>query len=101
MPSKNQPPRPPEVGRKLAETTLAFRKEQHKYFKMTKQLNLVSLFSALLLVGGLLFLLMFDKGKERILYLSVLALSFFFMIGPSFHSILSAIVGFLQAPNPY
>ena len=101
LPSKPQPPRPPEVGQKLAETTLDFRKQQHKYFKMTKQLNLVSLFSALLLVGGLLFLLMFDKGKERILYLSVLALSFFFMIGPSFHSILSAIVGFLQAPNPY
>ncbi len=101
LPSKPQPPRPPEVGQKLAETTLAFRKQQHKYFKMTKQLNFVSLFSALLLVGGLLFLLMFDKGKERILYLAVLALSFFFMIGPSFHSILSAIVGFLQAPNPF
>ena len=101
LPLKPQPPRPPEVGQKLAETTLAFRKQQHEYFKMTKQLNLVSLFSALLLVGGLLFLLMFDKGKERILYLAVLALSFFFMIGPSFHSILSAIVGFLQAPNPY
>lgn len=100
LPSKPQPPRPPEVGQKLAETTLDFRKQQHKYFKMTKQLNLVSLFSALLLVGGLLFLLMFDKGKKRILYLSVLALSFFFMIGPSFHSILSAIVGFLQAPQP-
>ena len=101
LPSKPQPPQPPEVGEKLAQTTLAFRKQQHEYFKMTKQLNLISLFSALLLVGGLLFLLMFDKGKERILYLAVLALSFFFMIGPSFHSILSAIVGFLQAPNPY
>ena len=68
---------------------------------MTKKLNLVSLFSALVLVLGLLFLLMFDKGKERILYLAVLALGFFFMIGPSFHSIMSAVVAFLQAPNPY
>ena len=101
LPSKPLPPQDPEVGEKLAEVTVSFRKQQHEYFKMTKKLNLVSLFSALVLVLGLLFLLMFDKGKERILYLAVLALSFFFMIGPSFHSIMSAVVAFLQAPNPY
>jgi hypothetical protein len=57
--------------------------------------------SALILVGGLLWLIMFDEGAQRIPYLVVLVLSFVFMIGPSFHSIMSAIAGFLRAPSVY
>lgn len=44
---------------------------------------------------------MFETGNQRMLYLAVLILSFVFMIGPAFHSIMSAIVGFLQAPLLY
>jgi len=43
----------------------------------------------------------FDGGNQRAFYLAVLILSFVFMIGPSFHSIMSAIVGFLHAPPIY
>lgn len=53
------------------------------------------------LVGGLLFLIMFETGNQKFVYLAVLVLSFVFMIGPSFHSIMSAIVGFLEAPPVY
>jgi len=35
------------------------------------------------------------------LYFALLVMSFVFMIGPSFHSIISAIVGFLEPPGVY
>jgi len=44
---------------------------------------------------------MFESGNQRLIYLAVLLLSFVFMIGPAFHSILSAIVGILKAPSAY
>ena len=51
------------------------------------------------LVGGLLCLILFDTANGRLIYFVTLVLSFVFLIGPSFHSIMSAIVGFLQAPG--
>jgi hypothetical protein len=101
LPTKPHKPQTPELSDKLAQTNLDFRKQQHEYFKKTRQLNWASCISALLLIGGLLFLLMFETGKARLVYLAVVALSFVFMIGPSFHSIMSVIVGFLRAPSPY
>jgi hypothetical protein len=58
----------------------------------------VACLAAMSLVGGLLYLLMFDQEGKRIFYLAVLVLSFVFMIGPSFHSILSGIIGLMNAP---
>jgi hypothetical protein len=55
----------------------------------------------LLLVGGLVSLLMFDTHGQRWHYLAALLLSFVFLIGPSFHSIITAIIGFLEEPGFY
>lgn len=101
MPSKPEMPRDPEVSRRLADINKEFRDQQYHYFKTTADLNWLCCISALALCGGLLCLIMFEEGKQRIFYVVVLVLSFVFMIGPSFHSIMSAIAGFLQAPSIY
>jgi hypothetical protein len=101
LPQQPQKPRSPEVGDQLATINAAFRAQQHRYFDVTSKLNWVSCVSALTLVGGLLLLIMFETGNQRAFYLIVLVLSFVFMIGPSFHSIMSAIVGLLRAPPIY
>lgn len=101
LPFHPQKPRAPERSEQLAQINADFRAQQYHYFDSTSRLNWVCCASALLLVSGLLFLIMFEIGGQRILYLVVLILSFVFMIGPSFHSILSAIVGFLKAPPIY
>jgi hypothetical protein len=99
MPARPQPPEPPEIGEKLSQINLAFRTRKAHYFVMTGRLNWVAWAAALALTGGLLYLLLFDREGPRFIYLAVLLLSFVFLIGPSFHSILSAIVGFLEAPR--
>lgn len=98
MPSK---PRSPELADTLVEYNHLFRDQQLHYFESSLTLNWVSCISSLLLVGSLLYLVMFDEGIGRFLYLAILIISFVFMIGPSFHSIMSAIVGFLRAPSAY
>jgi hypothetical protein len=101
LPRKPKKPKSPELSDKLAQINADFRAQQYDYFDSTRRFNWVCSASALSLVGGLLFLIMFETGNQRTLYLVVLALSFVFMIGPSFHSIMSAIVGFLKAPPMY
>ncbi|MDZ7620214.1 MAG: hypothetical protein U1E05_24705 [Patescibacteria group bacterium] len=101
LPQKPQKPRSPELSDQLAQINAEFRAQQFHYFDSTSVLNWVCCASALVLVGGLLSLIMFDTGSVRAFYMAVLILSFVFMIGPSFHSIMSAIVGFLHAPSVY
>ena len=101
MPSKPERPRSPELSDKLADINAEFRGQQYNYFNRMSKLNWVACVAALSLVGSLLYLLMFDIEGKRIYYITVLLLSFIFMIGPSFHSILSAIVGFLRPPGMY
>lgn len=101
LPRMPQKPRPPELTDRLAEFNYEFRQEQLDYFESSAVLNWVSCGAALCLVGSLLTLIMFDDGIGRFLYFSVLVLSFVFMIGPSFHSLMSAIVGFLNAPRMF
>lgn len=99
MPIRPQPPEPPEVRERLSQINLEFRTRKYHYFVMTSRLNWVAWIAAVSLTGGLLFLLLFERSGPRLIYLSVLLLSFIFLIGPSFHSILSAVVGFLEAPR--
>lgn len=101
LPSKPGKPRSPEVGDALARINAEFRAQQFRYFDSTSRLNWVTCASALALVAGLLFLILFDAGAQRFVYLVILILSFVFMIGPSFHSVMSAIVGFLRAPSVF
>ena len=99
LPQKPQKPQSPELSDELANINAEFKTQQYQYFDSTSRLNWVCCVSALLLVASLLFLIMFEAGGQRILYLVVLILSFIFMIGPAFHSIISAIVGFMEAPR--
>jgi len=99
-PVRPQAPQPPEYRQKLMEINAEFRAQKYRYFATTEVLNWVALAAALCLVGGLLYLIMFDLGG-RLFYFLTLVLSFVFLIGPSFHSILSAIVGFMEAPRVF
>lgn len=101
MPTPPNKPRSPELGNQLAVINAEYRAQQLHYFDTTARLNWVACASGMCLVGGLLTLLMFDKEGPRIGYLAVLALSFVFMIGPSFHTFMSAIVGLMTAPSVY
>ncbi len=101
LPQIPQRPRSPELSDQLARINADFRAQQYRYFDSTSRLNWVTCVSALALVAGLLFLIMFETGSQRLLYLVILIVSFVFMIGPSFHSIMSAIVGLLEAPSAY
>ena len=101
MPYPPTKPRPPEIAEQLHEIDTAFRIRKNTYFERTSLLNWVAGAAALLLVGGLTWLLMFDKESPRWHYLAALGLSFIFLIGPSFHSILTGIIGFMENPGVY
>jgi len=99
LPARPARPDSPEVQEELSKINAQFRAEKYRYFRVASILNGTAWAAAMLLVGGLLFLLMFDVDGQRWYYVVVLGLSFTFMIGPSFHSILSAIIGFLSPPS--
>ena len=99
MPRSPVKPLSPKVSDDMREKVIEFREQQSKYFNSTSKLNWISCLAALSLVGGLLYLLMFDLEGKRRFYLVLIVLSFVFMIGPSFHSLMSALAGFLQAPQ--
>jgi hypothetical protein len=64
-------------------------------------LNWIACAAALALAGGLLYLLLFDVNGNRWFYVIALSISFVFLIGPAFHSILTSIIGFLAPPSVY
>ena len=101
LPRKPQKPKSPELSEQLAKNNADFRTQRYHYFESASGLNWISCIAALTLTGGLLFLIMFETGTQRIFYAVILTISFVFMIGPSFHSIMSAIAGFLRAPSVY
>jgi len=94
-------PDSPEVAEKLYEINAEFRTRKNQYFATTSRLNWVACIAALMLVGGLVFLLMFDTNGQRWHYLAALLISFIFLIGPAFHSIITGIIGFLEEPGIY
>lgn len=101
MPNAPSKPTPPELSEKLYEINTAFRVRKSRYFATTSRLNWLACTAALMLVGGLLYLLMFDTAAQRWHYLVALVISFVFLIGPAFHSILTGIIGFLEEPGIY
>lgn len=94
-------PDPPEVGEQLHQIRHDFRARKDQYFATSCRLNWLACVAALMLVGGLLYLLMFDTSGQRWHYLVALVISFVFLIGPAFHSILTGIIGFLEEPGGY
>ena len=99
MPPNPVKPLSPKISDEMQKISIEFRKKQSHYFESTSKMNWVSCVAALTLVGGLLYLLLFDLQGKRLFYMVLLVLSFIFMIGPSFHSLMSALAGFLQAPQ--
>jgi hypothetical protein len=95
-PQRPEAPLPAELEQKMAEIKVEFRQQKFRYFWTTTTLNWVSWAAALALVGGLLYLLMFDVEGQRLYYVVVLVLSFVFMIGPALQMLLSGLVGILQ-----
>ena len=99
LPHAPDKPDPPEVSKRLYEINTEFRTRKNRYFETTSRLNWLACGAALMLVGGLLWLLMFDRDSPRWLYLAALLISFVFLIGPAFHSILTGVIGFLEEPG--
>ena len=92
MPRSPAKPVSPELSDEMQKIAIEFRKKQSHYFESTSKLNWVSCVAALALVGGLLYLLLFDLEGKRLFYVVLLVLSFIFMIGPSFHSIMLSLI---------
>ena len=74
---------------------------RYRYFVVSEYGNGIACLAALARVGGLLYLLMFDVNSNRLFYFMTLLLSFIFLIGPSFQSIMSALVGLMHGPHAY
>ena len=92
-------PRSPEISKQLYEINADFRKEKHQYFAQAIWLNRIATGAAMTLVGCLIFLMMFDTDSPRWHYLVAVVISFVFLIGPSFHSIMTGLIGVLEAPS--
>ena len=101
LPDAPMKPDPPDVAEKLYELNTDFRTRKNQYFATSSRLNWLACAAALMLVGGLVYLLMFDANGQRWHYLVALVISFVFLIGPAFHSIITGIIGFLEEPGIY
>lgn len=101
LPHQPQPPQAPELAQQLYEINTQFRTRKNQYFATTSRLNWLACIAAQMLIGGLVYLLMFDTSQQRWHYLVAMVVSFVFLIGPAFHSILTGIIGFLREPSVY
>jgi hypothetical protein len=101
LPTEPVQPTPPELSKKLYEINTQFRARKNQYFATATVLNWIAGAAALALAGGLLYLLLFDVNANRWFYVIALSISFVFLIGPAFHSILTSIIGFLAPPSVY
>lgn len=99
LPRAPKKPQPPEVAKELYEINAAFRLEKHRYFADAISLNRIATVAAMTLVGSLIFLMMFDTESPRWHYIAALMISFVFLIGPAFQSILTGIIGVMAEPS--
>ncbi|MEM1354242.1 MAG: hypothetical protein AAGC44_14755 [Planctomycetota bacterium] len=100
VPTRPNPPRTPEVQEQLAKTHTQFRKTRDSYFATARTLNLLVGLCAIGLIGGILFLIMFDANQPRFAYLVVLVISFVFVVGPALHSAMT-FMAYSMRPPPY
>ncbi len=91
-------PQAPEVAEELFAYNTEFRARKLQYFTSVRSLNVVSWIAAISLVGGLCILILFDEKGPRWLYFAALGMSFTFLIGPAFHSMLTGAVGLMPGP---
>lgn len=101
LPQRPIPPSAPEVEDRFQSIQTEFMLRRYRYFVISEYGNWIACFAALSLVGGLLYLLMFDATSNRLFYFLTLVLSFVFLIGPSLQSFMSALIGLMHGPNGY
>lgn len=101
LPQHPFPPSAPEVEDQFRAIQTEFVLRRYRYFVVSEYGNAIACLAALSLVGGLLYLLMFDQHTNRLFYFMILVLSFVFMIGPSLQSVMSALVGLMHGPHSY
>ena len=101
MPIKPAAPSAPEVTDQFRGIQSDFVLRRYRYFTVSEIGNWIACGAAILLVAGLLYLLLFDAQTNRFVYVASLLLSFVFLIGPSFHSLLTAVMGLLKGPSGY
>ena len=101
LPDLPEAPSAPEVQDQFRAIQTEFILRRYRYFVVSEYGNIIACFAALSLVGGLLYLLMFDVNSNRLFYFMTLMLSFVFLIGPSLQSIMSAVVGLMHAPHGF
>lgn len=96
-----EPPSNPEEQKKVRELTTEFIAHRFGFYTTLYILCFVNLLGAAMLVGGIVTLILFERPKGRLAWLGLLVLSFVFLIGPAFHTILSALVGWLKIAPAY
>lgn len=101
LPSRPSPPRPPEIEDQFHSIQAEFVARRYRFFVISEYGNWVACAAALSLIGGLLYLLLFDVNSHRLYYFMLLGLSFVFLIGPSLQSFLSGIIGIMSPPYSY
>lgn len=101
LPLRPSPPSAPEVEDQFRAIQTEFIMRRYRYFVVSEYGNWLACLAALSLVGGLLYLLMFDVTSNRLFYFMILVLSFVFMIGPSLQSMMTAIIGLMHGPHSY
>ena len=101
VPDRPTPPKSPEVEDQFRTIETEFVLRRYRYFVICEYGNWIACMAALSLVGGLLYLLMFDLNGNRLFYFMVLVLSFVFLIGPSLQSVMSIIIGMMNGPHSY
>ena len=101
MPTRPSPPSAPEVEDQFRAIQSEFVARRYRYFVISEYGNSLAALAAVSLVGGLIYLLMFDVNSNRLFYFMLLVLSFAFLIGPSLQSLMTAIVGLMNGPNGY
>ena len=101
LPQRPMAPSAPEVEDQFRAIQTEFVLRRYRYFVVSEYGNGIACIAALSLVGGLLYLLMFDQNSNRLFYFMTLVLSFVFMIGPSLQSVMTAIVGLMHGPHAY
>lgn len=101
LPNRPVAPTPPDVEDQFQSIQTEFAMRRYRYFAVSEYGNAIACCAALSLVGGLLYLLMFDLSSNRLFYFLTLVLSFVFLIGPSFQSVMSAIIGLMRGPHGY
>lgn len=101
MPQRPEPPRVPEVEDQFQSIQAEFALRKYRYFVISEYGNWIACAGALLLAGGLLYLIMFDLNGNRLYYFMILTFSFVFLIGPSLQSVMSALIGLMHGPHTY